>query len=265
MNSITIYKLGGDLLENPQKYAVVTEELSASDKPFILVHGGGKKASILSEALGITPVMIGGRRVTDQKTLEIAVMTYAGWLNTTLVADLAAKGVEALGMTGADLMSIQSRKRPPQPEADYGFVGDIEKIKTQRLQHLLELGICPVFCAITADASGQLLNTNADAVAGHLAGAFAEEGAVVSLNYLFEHAGILRHLEDPNSVLPQISRSDAESYATSGILHGGMLAKTEEGFRAAERGVSVRIGSFQDIRKLASGEAGTRLTATKPS
>jgi acetylglutamate kinase len=262
MRPITILKVGGSVLEDEKSHELFLDACCKIEQPFILVHGGGKRASALSKELGVEPVMIDGRRVTDEKTLEIAVMTYSGWYNTSIVAHLGARGVQVLGVSGADLKMIESVKRPPREGVDFGYVGDIQQVRVSTLKALLDQGISPVFCAITCTSEGQLLNTNADAIAGHLATALAKEGASVRLQLLFEYSGVLRDINDPSSSFESLLRSEVVQLIEEGSVHSGMMAKLEEGFRAAEAGVEVRIGSYREIEKLLASEAGTRLTST---
>lgn len=263
MRPITILKVGGSVLEDEKSHELFLDACSKVEQPFILVHGGGKRATALSKELGVEPVMIDGRRVTDEKTLEIAVMTYSGWFNTSIVAHLGARGVKALGVSGADLKMIESAKRPVKEGIDYGYVGDIQQVRVSTLKALLDQGISPVFCAITTTPEGQLLNTNADAIAGHLASALAKDGASVRLHLLFEHSGVLLDINDPSSAIESLSKSEVKRLIEGGSVHSGMMAKLEEGFRTAEAGVEVCIGSYREIEKLLTGEAGTRLTSAE--
>ena len=171
---------------------------SSIEGPKILVHGGGKSATALAQQTGLEVQMVDGRRITDAATLELITMVYAGKINKTIVAQLQALECNALGFTGADANTITSDKRPVS-SIDYGFVGDVKNVETSILEVLLEQGISPVFCAITHDANGQLLNTNADTIASELAIAFATQFNV-ELYYCFEKKGVLKDVNDDDSV-----------------------------------------------------------------
>lgn len=259
MNHIPIIKLGGSVLDHPDQYAEVLDQLAGLKRSFILVHGGGNKASELSESLGIKPTLIDGRRVTDAQTLDIAVMTYSGLVNTRMVADLNAKGVQAMGLTGADLHCIRSAKRPMTEQVDFGFVGDIQSVNIPYIEEIRAKGWSPVFCAITMDDSGQLLNTNADAIASSLAVAYATQGHSSSLIYVFDQLGVYTDSESPTSTLSELSKEQFLKYQSTNAIHHGMVAKLEEGFKAASKGVHVRLGRYDELEALLNAQKGTQL------
>ena len=241
---VAIVKIGGAVLEDAKQlesFCMAFLELSG---PKIIVHGGGQKASSLSRSLGFEPLMVDGRRITDAKALEAAVMAYAGWANKHLVSKLQALGVNALGVSGADGDLIRAHKRPVGT-IDYGFVGDIHAIHTKNLIALLQAGFVPCFCALTHDGNGQLLNTNADTIAAELAIALSSTGSS-ELYYCFDKAGVLRDIEDEKSLIPHINRETYEELIGQKLIASGMIPKLHNCFHALEQGVAkVFIGSEQ--------------------
>ena len=236
MSSLFILKIGGELLQSPEKCDQVLQYFVGQEGPKILVHGGGRDASLLSEKLGLQPHLIDGRRVTDAAQLDIVTMVYAGKVNTQLVARLNALGQKALGINGSDLGIIPCDKRSATP-IDYGFVGDIREVDGSAINELLKLGITPVFSAITNDGQGQLLNTNADTVATAVATTLTSYHRV-KLALLMGIPGILRDLEDSESLIKEIDYASYEELKASGALSGGILPKLHNGFQAINNGVS---------------------------
>jgi acetylglutamate kinase len=167
---IKVVKIGGNVIDNEAALERFVADFAANEGQKVLVHGGGKLATRLAEKLEIPTTMIDGRRVTDSQTLDVVTMVYAGGVNKRIVAALQAAGCNALGLSGADANMIPAVRRSPVP-VDYGFVGDIDatKINVSMLGVMLDAGITPVFCAITHDGEGTLLNSNADSVASAVA------------------------------------------------------------------------------------------------
>ncbi|QKG57121.1 acetylglutamate kinase [Hymenobacter sp. BRD128] len=234
---ITIYKIGGAIIDNVADLTKFLHLLAHASGPKILVHGGGKGASTMMRELGLTPQLINGRRVTDAAALDIVVMFYAGKTNKQVVAELQQLGVNALGLSGADGNVIQGVKRPVK-DIDYGFVGDLTPtgINAPLLQQLLAAGITPVLCPIIHDGHGQLLNTNADTIASAVAVALATSFNV-TLHYCFEKNGVLRDVHDDQSVIPQITSATYAELKQQGIIADGMLPKLENAFSALNQGV----------------------------
>lgn len=231
--------------------------------PKILIHGGGKIASELSQQLGIEPKLVNGRRITNADTLRVVTMVYGGLLNKNLVAQLQAKGCNALGLTGADANVIPARKRPVK-DIDYGFVGDVaspEQVNVPFLASLVEQGLTPVFAALTHDGQGGLLNTNADTIASTLAIAMSRKFEV-TLMYGFEKKGVLLDVENENSVIPHLQTASYKELKEKGAIFAGMLPKLDNAFAALEQGVqAVIIGDAAEIQDIAVGKkAGTRIT-----
>ena len=245
---VTIYKIGGGIIDDAAALTKFLELLARVPGPKILVHGGGKGASMLMRELGMEPQLINGRRITDAAALDIVTMFYAGKTNKQVVAGLQKAGVNALGLSGADGNVIQGIKRPVK-EIDYGFVGDLtpDSIHKQLLQSLLAAGITPVLCPIIHDGHGQLLNTNADTIAAAVAVALATNYEV-TLHYCFEKNGVLRDVTDDNSVIPEINTATYADLKQQKIIADGMLPKLENSFSALEQGVGkVIIGHALNI------------------
>ena len=235
-NTLKIVKIGGNVIDNPQALTSFLTVFSSIKGPKILVHGGGKSATALAKKTGLEVQMVDGRRITDAATLELITMVYAGKINKTIVAQLQALDCNALGFTGADANTITSVKRPVST-LDYGFVGDVKNVETSTLELLLNHGISPVFCALTHDQNGQLLNTNADTIASELAIAFASQFEV-ELYYCFEKKGVLKDVNDDSSVIEKITASSYKELLHAQVIYAGMLPKLNNCFHALEHQVS---------------------------
>lgn len=233
---LKIIKIGGHILDDPKEKKEFLTQFAATKGLKILVHGGGKSATRLSEQMQLDVQMINGRRITDDKTLEVITMVYAGKINTSIVAKLQALGCNAVGCSGADANSIQSNKRIVS-EIDYGFVGDIELINSSYISVLLKSSYTPVFSAITHDKKGQLLNTNADTIASSLAIALASTFDV-SLYYCFEKKGVLKDKNIDDSLIKTINKTTYEDLLSAGIISDGMLPKLKNCFEALENKVN---------------------------
>ncbi len=232
-----VFKIGGGIIDNDSDLLEFVRLFSEVSGPKILVHGGGKGASEMMTILGIAPRMLNGRRITDAVTLDIVTMFYAGKTNKQLVAALQSRGVNALGLSGADGNVIQAKKRPVR-DVDYGFVGDLSEtsVNTELIHQFLKIGLTPVFCAINHDGHGQLLNTNADTIASSVAKALSGEYAV-ALHFCFEKRGVLADVKDDKSVIEKITLANYGELKASGIIADGMLPKLENAFEALQFGV----------------------------
>ena len=258
MSPVKVFKIGGNVVDNPEALSRFISEFATIKSPKILIHGGGKEATRLSKRLDIPTQMIDGRRVTDRDTLDVVTMVYAGLINKRIVAALQAVGCNALGLTGADADCIRATKRPAAP-VDYGFVGDINPadINDLYIEYVLRQDIVPVFCAITHDGKGNLLNCNADSVASSVAIATSRI-APVELIYCFERNGVLRDVDDPGSVISIITPSIYEELRRDNIVADGMIPKIDNAFNAINRGVeSVTIKHSDNILP----DIGTTITA----
>lgn len=236
MEKVTIVKVGGAIVEDNEQLAQLLTDFAAIPGKKVLVHGGGRRATKVAAALGIESKMVNGRRITDAQMLEVVTMVYGGLVNKNLVAKLQAKGVNALGLTGADMDVIHTHKRPVKDGVDFGYVGDVERANGKMLQTLIQEGITPVMAPLTHDGNGNILNTNADTIASETAKALAPYYDV-TLIYSFEKKGVLSNPDDDNSVIPVITRSDFEKYQADGTIGGGMIPKIENALAAIDAGV----------------------------
>lgn len=236
MEKVTIVKVGGAIVEDNEQLAQLLTDFAAIPGKKVLVHGGGRRATKVAAALGIESKMVNGRRITDAQMLEVVTMVYGGLVNKNLVAKLQAKGVNALGLTGADMDVIHSHKRPVKDGVGFGYVGDVERANGKMLQTLIQEGITPVMAPLTHDGNGNILNTNADTIASETAKALAPYYDV-TLIYSFEKKGVLSNPDDDNSVIPVITRSDFEKYQADGTIGGGMIPKIENALAAVDAGV----------------------------
>lgn len=236
MKTITIIKVGGAIVEDEASLNQLLDRFAQVEGPKILVHGGGRRATKVATELGVESKMVEGRRITDASMLEVVTMVYGGLVNKGIVARLQARGVNALGLTGADADVIRSHKRPLKNGIDYGFVGDVEHVRAGLLLNLLQQGIVPVVAPLTHDGQGNLLNTNADTMASETAKALASS-ASVTLVYCFEKLGVLRDPNDDNSVIPIITHADFERLTADGTISGGMKPKVENALAAVSAGV----------------------------
>lgn len=232
-------------MEDPSQLAALLDNFSAIDGKKVLVHGGGRRATKVAAALGIESRMVGGRRITDGEMLSVVTMVYGGLVNKNLVARLQAKGVNALGLTGADMDIIRSHKRPlkkvrmddgTEQMVDFGFVGDVDRADGERLAALIDSGVTPVVAPLTHDGDGNILNTNADTMASTVAKALAGRYDV-TLIFSFEKKGVLADPDDDDSVIPVIDRCLYNKYVEDGTISGGMKPKIENALEAVEAGV----------------------------
>ena len=234
---ITVVKVGGAIVEDPQSLDQLLQNFATIEGPKVLVHGGGRRATKVATSLGIESKMVNGRRITDAEMLEVVTMVYGGLVNKNIIAQLQSKGINALGLTGADMDIIHSHKRPQKNGVDYGFVGDVEHVNGFALRNIIEQGITPVMAPLTHDGKGNMLNTNADTIASETAKALARFYDV-TLIYSFEKKGVLSNPEDDESVIPTITRQDFEQYVANGTVAGGMIPKLENALAAVDSGVS---------------------------
>lgn len=234
---LTIVKVGGAVVEDEAQLSQLLKDFSAIEGRKVLIHGGGRKATKIAASLGIESKMVNGRRITDAEMLSVVTMVYGGLVNKNLVARLQANGVNALGLTGADIDIIRSHKRPLKDGIDFGYVGDVDRADGRMLSRLIEEGITPVMAPLTHDGQGNILNTNADTIASETAKALADYYDV-TLIFSFEKKGVLRNPDDDDSVIPTISHADFIKYKADGTISGGMLPKIENALSAIDAGVS---------------------------
>lgn len=235
-DKLKIVKIGGNVINDEVRLSSFLDDFSAVKGHKLLVHGGGRRATDLASSLGLQTKMVAGRRITDEEGLEVVTMVYAGLLNKKIVAGLQAAECNALGMSGADGNSIVAHKRTGS-EIDYGFAGDIDRVDAGMITSLLNAGLTPVFCAITHDCRGQLLNTNADTIASELARALCGDFEV-ELIYCFEKEGVLEDLENETSVIEHLNLEKFDEMKNRGLISEGMLPKLENSFDALKNGVA---------------------------
>ena len=262
---LTLVKVGGAIVENADSLSSLLDKFASIEGHKVLVHGGGRSATRIAERLGLPQQMVAGRRVTDADTLRVVTMVYAGLVNKNIVAQLQARGINALGLTGADMNVISSHRRPPKQvrmddgstqTVDYGFVGDIDQVNADLLSDLIAKGVVPVMCPIGHDTQGSLLNTNADTIAAEVAKALARNFEV-TLVYCFEKRGVLRDADDDDSVISCITQAEFPVLVEQGIVSGGMLPKLENAFDAIRAGVQEVVITRADA--LDHPSEGTRL------
>ena len=233
---IKVIKIGGNVVDDEQALERFLADFASIEGAKVLVHGGGKIATSLCGKLGIPTQMIEGRRVTSRDTLDVCMMVYAGLINKSIVAALNARGCKAIGLSGADANLILANKRSPEP-IDYGYVGDIREVDHLFLKHLVDGGITPVFCALTHDGNGVMLNTNADSIASHVAIATARF-TPTQLVFCFEKDGVLADVNNPDSLIESIDQQSFVALKEQGIIAQGMIPKVAGALNAVERGVS---------------------------
>lgn len=247
MEKLTIVKVGGAIVEDEAALTQLLSDFSAISGHKLLVHGGGRRATKVAAQLGIESRMVNGRRITDEHMLEVVTMVYGGLVNKHIVARLQQVGVNALGLTGADMDVVRSHRRPPvavkteesaEPiTVDFGFVGDVDRVNADRLAPIVASGVVPVMAPLTHNGEGDILNTNADTIASEVAKAMAIHFDV-TLIYCFEKEGVLSNPDDESSVIPTIRRADFDGLVSSRVISGGMVPKIENALRAVDAGVS---------------------------
>lgn len=249
---LVIVKIGGNIIDDNVALKKFISIVSKTKSPMILVHGGGKLATELSGTLGIKTKMISGRRVTDERTLNVAVMVYAGLINKSIVALLNGKGRPSIGLCGADHLCMISQKRNPKP-IDFGFVGDVKEVDNKFIASLIKKGITPVIAPITSTKTGQLLNTNADTIASSLAVALSGLYSI-RLIYCLEKNGVLQN----EKVITSINVESYKILVEKGIVKDGMIPKLDNAFEAIKQGVQqVNIGHALQLNKIIHGKSGT--------
>ena len=253
---ITVIKVGGKIVEEDASLAALLDRFAAIDGRKVLIHGGGRSATRIAEKLGIESRMVDGRRITDEETLKVVTMVYGGLVNKNIVAGLQARGVNALGLTGADCNIIKAHKRPVK-EIDYGFVGDVDSADGEMLSRLIEQGITPIVAPLTHDGKGTILNTNADTMAAETAKALATVYET-TLMYCFELPGVMSDPNDADSLIPVITGESYKQLLDNGTISGGMIPKMVNAFNAICNGVAKVIITKADA---IDGKQGTHIIA----
>ena len=252
---LTVIKVGGKIVEEEATLLQLLNDFAHIEGYKVLVHGGGRSATKIAASLGIESQMVNGRRITDKEMLKVVTMVYGGLVNKNIVAGLQARGVNALGLTGADMNVIRSVKRPVK-DIDYGFVGDVKNVNGEFLADIIQKGIVPVMAPLTHDGQGNMLNTNADTIAGETAKALAQHFDV-TLVYCFEKKGVLRDENDDDSVIPTIDEATFKQLVADGVIQGGMIPKLENSFEAINAGVKEVVITLASA--IANAEEGTRI------
>ena len=254
-----IIKIGGQIIDDPEKLANTLQSFAAISAKKILVHGGGKSANQFLEKMGIKPRLVDGRRITDAGTLDVVQMVYAGLINKNIVARLQSYGLNALGLSGADANSILAKKRTGH-KIDYGFAGDVKKVNSGSIKSLLEAGFTPVFCALTHDGRGQMLNTNADTIASAVSARMAKKYRC-QLVYCFEKNGVLLNLKSEQSLIKNINSANYEILKKQKAIIDGMIPKIDNAFAALNGGAEkVIISHFENIAGIEKKIKGTRIS-----
>ena len=250
---LTVIKVGGKIVEEEATLCKLLDDFAAIEGYKVLVHGGGRSATKIAALLGIESKMVNGRRITDAETLKVVTMVYGGLVNKNIVAGLQARGVNALGLTGADMDVIRSAKRPVK-DVDYGFVGDVKQVNGAFLSELIHKGVVPVMAPLTHDGEGHMLNTNADTIAGETAKALSGQFDV-TLVYCFEKKGVLRDENDDDSVISRITPEEFKQYVAE-VIQGGMIPKLENSFEALNAGVTEVVIT---LASAINSDGGTRI------
>lgn len=252
---LTIIKVGGKIVENPESLNVLLKDFAAVEGKKLLVHGGGRSATQMAARLGVETKMVDGRRITDEAMLEVVTMVYGGLVNKRIVAGLQALGVNAVGLTGADMNIVLSDKRKVSA-VDYGWVGDVKRVNAEAVATLIESGCCPVVAPLTHDGCGHMLNTNADTMAGEMAKAMAAHYDV-TLMFCFEKPGVLADENDDSSLVPTITPAVLDDLKRRGVVSGGMIPKLDNAIACVSAGVESVVITQAD--RIADPYAGTKI------
>jgi acetylglutamate kinase len=258
--AVTVVKVGGNVIDHEADLNEFLSQFSKIPGPKVLVHGGGKLATELSERLGIPQKLVDGRRVTDAATLQVVTQVYGGWINKNLVAKLQALGCLSIGVSGIDGDLVLAEKRPLKNGIDYGFVGDVKSVRASFLLDCFKQGLTPVVAPLTHDGKGQILNTNADTLANEIAVALGACGCKVTLVFTFEKPGVLLDVQNEASVLPTLNAAQFEALQAQGKVFSGMIPKLTNACQSVARGLEqVILGRATDLERLLAGTTGTRV------
>lgn len=252
---LTIIKVGGKIVENPESLNALLKDFAAVEGKKLLVHGGGRSATQMAARLGVETKMVDGRRITDEAMLEVVTMVYGGLVNKRIVAGLQALGIDAVGLTGADMNIVLSDKRKVSA-VDYGWVGDVKRVNAEAVATLIESGCCPVVAPLTHDGCGHMLNTNADTMAGEMAKAMAAHYDV-TLMFCFEKPGVLADENDDSSLIPTITPAVLDDLKRRGVVNGGMIPKLDNAIACVSAGVESVVITQAD--RIADPYAGTKI------
>lgn len=252
---LTIIKVGGKIVENSESLNSLLKDFAAVEGKKLLVHGGGRSATQMAARLGVETKMVDGRRITDEAMLKVVTMVYGGLVNKRIVAGLQALGIDAVGLTGADMNIVLSDKRKVSA-VDYGWVGDVKRVNAEAVVTLIESGCCPVVAPLTHDGCGHMLNTNADTMAGEMAKAMAAHYDV-TLMFCFEKPGVLADENDDSSLIPTITPAVLDDLKRRGVVSGGMIPKLDNAIACVSAGVESVVITQAD--RIADPYAGTKI------
>lgn len=252
---LTIIKVGGKIVENSESLNSLLKDFAAVEGKKLLVHGGGRSATQMAARLGVETKMVDGRRITGEAMLEVVTMVYGGLVNKRIVVGLQALGVDAVGLTGADMNIVLSDKRKVSA-VDYGWVGDVKRVNAEAVATLIESGCCPVVAPLTHDGCGHMLNTNADTMAGEMAKAMAAHYDV-TLMFCFEKPGVLADENDDSSLIPTITPAVLDDLKRRGVVSGGMIPKLDNAIACVSAGVESVVITQAD--RIADPYAGTKI------
>ncbi len=252
---LTIIKVGGKIVENSESLNALLKDFAAVEGKKLLVHGGGRSATQMAARLGVETKMVDGRRITDEAMLEVVTMVYGGLVNKRIVAGLQALGIDAVGLTGADMNIVLSDKRKVSA-VDYGWVGDVKRVNAEAVATLIESGCCPVVAPLTHDGCGHMLNTNADTMAGEMAKAMAAHYDV-TLMFCFEKPGVLADENDDSSLIPTITPAVLDDLKRRGVVSGGMIPKLDNAIACVSAGGESVVITQAD--RIADPYAGTKI------
>lgn len=252
---LTIIKVGGKIVENSESLNSLLKDFAVVEGKKLLVHGGGRSATQMAARLGVETKMVDGRRITDEAMLEVVTMVYGGLVNKRIVAGLQALGIDAVGLTGADMNIVLSDKRKVSA-VDYGWVGDVKRVNAEAVATLIESGCCPVVAPLTHDGCGHMLNTNADTMAGEMAKAMAAHYDV-TLMFCFEKPGVLADENDDSSLIPTITPAVLDDLKRRGVVSGGMIPKLDNAIACVSAGVESVVITQAD--RIADPYAGTKI------
>lgn len=251
-----VVKVGGEIVQGRGLRAIASDvaALVGRGDRIYLVHGGGPQATALQKSLGQEPKVVGGRRITDEATLDVMKMVVAGQVNVDLCAALVAAGALPVGLHGASSLVIEAVRRPPRvvsgggPDpVDFGLVGDVVGFRRDLLELLTGAGFVPVLACLGADTGGQVLNINADIIANQLAQVLGADDLVLVTGT----PGVLRDLKDPASRLPRLTAAEARAAIADGTVGGGMIPKLEESLAVLE---TERVGAIHIVGELGPGD-----------
>ncbi len=239
---ITIVKAGGKVLDTEKELDKLLSAFASVKGNKILVHGGGVFINELCSKLNIETQMVEGRRITSYDNMDVVLMACAGKLNKNLVAGLNKRGMQAIGLCGGDLNIINSKKRNPKP-INFGQVGDVDFVDIKWLKMFVENGVVPVISSVSQSNEYELLNTNADTIAAHVATALSTKFEV-KLFFYFDKVGVLKDAENDASLISKLHEAELSNLKANNIIHKGMLPKLQNGFHALQNGVAeVRLGN----------------------